>query len=376
MLNASTDAKTRNYGARTEGIWNFNKGKLYSGLDYRVEGAEGIRTREFLLGPNAGKTVMDNAWQDGQISKTGIFGEYQINANSINYIVSARVEYNQSSVQDPSPEFLEVYSETDVQQLNTNFSFGLQKRWNPSFKTGLHLGRGLRSGSLTERFINYFPVGQDPYELIGNPNLEPESNNQIDLNVEWQNNNTTFNIDLYASYINDYITSIIDPTLNPRIASSPGVRRFENIDEAFKTGFEFSWNQSLGNSLNHQLAIAYTYAQDLERDEPLPETPPLDLRYTLNGSYLNGKLSPGLTLRHTLSQNRISTEYGETETPSFSLIDIRLAYEISNNINIELGVNNLLDELYYEHLNRSVRGSTDPIYAQGRNLFTKLNIHF
>lgn len=376
MMNARTSAKTQNYGARTEGHWIFNEAKLFAGADLRVEGAEGTRTREFLLGPNAGKTLFDNAWQDGQIRKTGIFGEYQHRAGTINVILSGRAEYNQSSIQDPSPEFIEVYPETDANQMNISFSAGVQKRWNQAFKTGIYLGHGLRSGSLTERFINYFPVGQDPFELIGNPNLKSEINNQIDLSFEWKKNKTALNLDLYASYIEDYISSVIDPNLSPRLPMSPGVRRYENIDEAFKTGFEFNWNQSLGYGLNQQLAVAYTYAQDLERDEALPETPPMDLRYTLSGQYIEGKLSPELTLRHVLSQNRISTEYGETETPSFSLIDVQLGYDISNNIKFKLGVNNLLDELYYEHLNRSVRGSTDPIYAQGRNVFTKLNIHF
>ena len=47
MLNASTAAKTFNYGGRTEGIWNFSASNLFAGADFRREGAEGIRTREF-----------------------------------------------------------------------------------------------------------------------------------------------------------------------------------------------------------------------------------------------------------------------------------------------------------------------------------------
>jgi len=78
MLNAETFATTYNYGGRTEGVWNLGRGKVYAGADLRVEGAEGTRVREFLMGPMAGKTVEDNAWQDGRISKTGFFAEYCI----------------------------------------------------------------------------------------------------------------------------------------------------------------------------------------------------------------------------------------------------------------------------------------------------------
>ncbi|MGC9343610.1 MAG: hypothetical protein ACP5E3_12980, partial [Bacteroidales bacterium] len=76
-MNAETEAKTYNYGGRTEGIWHFSNARLYAGLDLRVEGARGEREREFLMGPNAGNTVMDNAWQHGQISKTGIFRNFR-----------------------------------------------------------------------------------------------------------------------------------------------------------------------------------------------------------------------------------------------------------------------------------------------------------
>jgi len=43
---------------------------------------------------------------------------------------------------------------------------------------------------------------------------------------------------------------------------------------------------------------------------------------------------------------------------------------------LSAGVNNLLDEAYYEHLNRSVRGANAPILARGRNFYASLNIVF
>jgi iron complex outermembrane receptor protein len=61
----------------------------------------------------------------------------------------------------------------------------MQRYLGESISTALWLGRAQRSGSLTERFINYFPVGQDPYEMLGNPQLLPEVNNQADLTFAW-----------------------------------------------------------------------------------------------------------------------------------------------------------------------------------------------
>ena len=190
--------------------------------------------------------------------------------------------------------------------------------------------------------------------------------------------NTTWfiNATLFGAYLTDYISSIIDPALSPRLPMSPGVRRYINIDEAYKTGFEFSWSQQISSTIQHQLAIAYTYAQDVERDEPLPEIAPLDVNYNLIGNFLNDKLSTSLRFRFVADQNRNSTEFGETPTPSFTLVDVNIGYQILNDLRLDAGVQNIFDENYYEHLNRSVGGTINPIFAPGRNVFVNLNYNF
>jgi iron complex outermembrane receptor protein len=375
-LNAETEATTFNAGARTEGNWVFSRGQLFTGADLRVEGAEGIRVREFLMGPNAGKIFTDNAWQKGRISKTGLFFEYQLTTDLLQYIFSGRVELNSADIKDPSEEFTRVNEKTGSIQLNPNMSLGVVKGIGDGVKTGVWIGRAQRSGSLTERYINYFPVGQDPYEMLGNPSLHPEVNNQLDLTFEWSTNSASLDIDLFASYLQQYISSVIDTSLTPRLPSSPGVRQYVNIDDVFKTGFEVNWSQQLPLNLQHHLGIAYTYAQDLDRKDPLPEVAPFDLRYTLKGSYLDHKLRPEVTFRYVMEQSRISEEFGETVTPSFTLVDLKLSFQPTHMLRLSAGVNNLLDAAYYEHLSRSVRGTSDPIYAPGRCFMGSVNISF
>ncbi len=376
MLNAQTNATTYNFGGRTEGIWNFEKSNLFAGADFRKEGAEGIREREFLMGPNAGNTVEDNAWQDGYIVKSSVFGEYHLKSKSIQFILSSRMELNSADINDPADEFLQANGEAEITQFNPSFSFGATRGIGKGLTLGVWLGRAQRSAGLTERYINYFPVGQDPYELLGNPQLDPEVNNQLDLSFKWNKTNTSLSVDLFAGYLQDFISSFIDDSLIPRLPTSPGVRQFVNIENAFKTGFEINWKEQLLVGLQQQIGVAYTYAQDLERNEPLPEIAPLDLRYTLIGDYLNGKLQPELTFRHVLQQSRVSTEFGETATPSFSLLDVKLGYQLNNSARITAGVNNLFNENYYEHLNRSVRGNNLPLFAPGRNAFASINFVF
>ena len=134
MLNAETFATTYYYGGRTEGVWKLPNGKVYTGADLRVEGAEGTRVREFLMGPMVGNIVEDNAWQDGRISKTGLFAEYQINGEIFDYIASGRLELNTADVNDPTQEFTQVNLETQITQVNPNLSLGILKDFGISFK--------------------------------------------------------------------------------------------------------------------------------------------------------------------------------------------------------------------------------------------------
>ncbi len=376
-VNAETAAKTRTYGGRTEGIWKFGQASLFAGADLRVEEAEGSRVREFIAGPNAGRTFTDNAWQNGRIIKSGFFAEYRLLSGSTQFVFSSRLEVNDAQISSAEEEFTRVYPDTETTQVNPSLSLGGVKSLGDHYSVGLWLGRAQRSGGLTERYINYFPVGQDPFEMLGNPQLDPEINNQLDLTVSYERPGTIIGLDLFAAYLQDYISSVIDTTLTARLPNSPGVRQFINIGQAWKTGFELSWSQALTAGLQHQVTMAYTYGQDLEREEPLPEIAPLDLRYKLTGSFFNNKLQPQLVWRYVADQQRVSDEFGETSTPSFTTLDATVSYHFSDLLRGSLGIQNIFDETYYEHLNRTARGSDPrPIFAPGRNVFVSLSLKF
>ena len=374
-MNAETTAKTRNFGGRTETEWLFENDRMYIGADLRYENATGTRKRDFLMGPNAGKSFKDKVWQNSNILKSGFFAEYQYNTDNYIFIFSGRLEMNSSDLSDPADEFTEIYNELSETQFNPSISLGSVRSFG-EYKFGLWLGRAQRSGSLTERFINYFPVGLDPYEMLGNPQLEAEINNQADLTFEWNRESSKLNLDFFTSYLQDYISSEIDTSLTPRMPGSPGVRQFRNIGDALKAGFEMNWIQDVFMGMQFQISMAYTYGQDLENNEPLPEIAPLDFRYVLSGHYFGNRLHPEVYFRHCLEQTRVSKEYGESETPAFSVVNFRISYDIYENFKMTLGVNNLFDEEYYEHLSRSVRGKGSlPIYEPGRSVYVSMNMN-
>jgi iron complex outermembrane receptor protein len=375
MMNARTPANTQNSGARTEGFWLHGMAKLYTGLDFKTEAAQGIREREFLMGPNAGKTFFDNAWQDSRINKTGAFASYHIPLGEYMFSLAGRLEINQAKAKDTVEEFVNVNPETEVTQLNPGISAGLKRNLGENFSLGFWLARVSRSGSITERYINYFPVGVDPYEMLGNPDLNPETNNQMDLVFGYNRSRISVELNLFAAYLTNYITAEITE-LTPRLPTSPGVRQYINIDRAIKTGFETSFNHLIGYGFRQQLMFAYTYGQNLILTEPLPEIAPFDLRYAIMGSHINKRLNTAIRLRYVLDQNRISESFGETATPDFMLLDLDASYDITGFMAAKMGIQNLFDKAYYEHLNRPIGVNRVPMYAPGRNFFFMLSFKF
>ncbi len=374
-VDAETSATTQNYGGRTEGRWMRGKGVWYAGLDLRVDKADGYRTRLFLMGPNEGKSLHDNIWQDSRITKVGLFSEYQMPLSDWRLVLAGRIEVNQANAREPAPEFSALYDDVAILQINPSFSAGATKGFDTGISLGFWLGRAQRSASLTERYINFLPVGSDPYEMVGNPELSSEVNYQTDWTVGWKNRVSQLNLTLFASFLTNFISSEIRNDLEPAMPSAPGVRQFMNLDEAFRTGFEASWGQQLLVGLQHRFQVAYTYADDLDNKEPLPEIAPLDLRYRLTGSYLDNKLLPEISVRHVIKQHRIADSYGETKTPAFTVLDMLVRYQPSLTTSFSVGAYNVLDEAYYEHLSRSVRdASQSPLYAPGRSFILTMAI--
>ena len=376
MVNAQTSAKTYNAGGRSELQFEFNSDHLFVGTDMHIENAKGTRQRDMLMGPMAGKTLYDNVWQDALIRKNGLFAEYHLQRDSYYLVFSSRLELNHAEAQDADSNFAGLYSKLSSDYINPAFSLGGTKNLTENFSLGLWLGTVQRSGSLAERYINFFPIGLDPYELVGNPKLKPETNNQIDLVFNYKTEKTAINIDLFSSFLRNYISSEIRSDWAPRMSTSPGVRQFVNIDKALHTGFEASWQQILSSFLQHKAELAFTYGQNTTNDEPLPEIPPMEFRYRLIGSFIKNKLRAEASFRHAFAQNRIAESYGETKSPAFDVVDLNTSYKIIPALSFSFSIKNVFDEAYYEHLARSIRNTEGrPIYSPGRSFYFSLSYH-
>lgn len=375
MMNASTPAETENFGYRSELQKLSENAQFYLGLDYKSESAEGEREREFVIGPNAGMKLYDNPWQKGKIEKSSVFSSYAYQLGIHSFHASARIEYNRAQSLNTEEAFEDFYETTNANQVNPAISLGYKAEWSDKLSTAIWLARAQRSAGLTERYINYFAVGMDPYELLGNPGLKAEKNNQMDWIISYDEINWQAEVNLFASYLTDYIGGE-KTNLQPKLMNSPGVRQFVNIGEVFKTGFEFNFNHLISENFSQSAQLAYTYAENLSWEEPLAEIAPLDLRYSISANFLDNRGLISLNFRYVDQQNRVSTEFGEMDSPSFYLLGFESSFKFTTDWQLKLGASNLLNQAYYEHLNRPILATGEKIYAPGRNFYTMLIYRF
>lgn len=386
-------------GGRLELTWRLTDyWQLYTGTDALLIRRDGVRNR-LVKTTMAGAPLdpplafTDKIWQDAYVDTYGLFAEtrYQFNeTTSLN--AGLRYDLVSAETQDPEEDFQAYYPNLD-QRLEHNLSttISLQKIIHPNHQLEFAFGRGVRSANMAERFINHFQVGQDNFEYIGNPNLKAEINNQFEIAYSGKKkyqtsiNQLNWGASVYYSYFQNYIVALIDETktrkfmpnqepLNPKV--------FQNLDKAYKTGFEANLAIQFFTNFTFSTQIAYVYTKNQDLNEALPLTPPLRSNFSLR--YNHHKFWAAIDYRLVSSQSDLATSFGENQTtPAYQLLDLRLGYEILPQLNLGAAVLNLFDTFYFDHLNFAFRNQantglsgmerlTDP----GRNFTFFVNYNF
>ncbi|MDZ7615172.1 MAG: TonB-dependent receptor [Flavobacteriaceae bacterium] len=193
----------------------------------------------------------------------------------------------------------------------------------------------------------------------------------MELWGQFKNENYQFGASFFYSYLEDFISAIVDPdlprkfmpTMEPKFA-----KRFINLDKAYQTGFEAFFNYYLTAQLILETDISYTYGQNEDFDEPLPQVTPLTGHIGIK--YDQKKYWVNLKSRLVDSQDRVAVSFGEEETPGFATFDISAGFVPFKGLSIGAAILNIFDKAYYEHLNFAYNGAdllSGRIYEPGRN---------
>jgi iron complex outermembrane receptor protein len=390
------DVHAINTGGRATLTTQLTNSRFLFGLDYENVQKDGLRTGTMeMMG-----TISINKkklWHDANIQNVGLFAEYKTSFSTYEVNAGIRGDYNWARSGDTLKVFhddIDYFNDVNAQYLNLSASVAITKKVNAWIDLTLALGRGTRSPNMLERYIKLLPVGYDNYDYLGNPQLKPETNNEIDLTIQTRNTGIgDVYLNFFYSYVQDYITANLLPpsVITAQSQGVFGVKQFENTGHIISKGFELGYQSPVKYKLGGGLTAALTYATipsvtkylttDGEitdaveiSDDAVPEIPPLEANLNVHYRLLKGNLTPKVTLRYVADQRHTSEAFYEEDTPGFTLLNLSIVYTINKYAKLNCGINNVFDRAYYEHLNRRIIGSKENLYEPGRVIYTTLSI--
>ncbi len=377
-----TPVTSNTLGGKLEfGLTPSTKWMIFAGFDADVikrDGHKYVTINKNPAGVPLNKPVEKqfSVWQDATTQDYGVFFEsnYML-ASNLTANAGIRADYNLAHAEIPDKAFAQLYGGDikDIDEVNIGGNISLKYSKN-DLQIQLAYGRGTRSASMVERYINRFSIGVDSRDYIGNPYLKPEVNNQIDLSVNKYFHKFSIGGNVFYSLMQNYITARINSYFmvgeNTGGCGSGPIRapkQFWNVD-AYQYGFEGFFKYNITSNLLFSSDFAYTYAQNTTYKEPLAQIAPLvshiGVKWEKSAYWLD------LRTRIVGTQDRYSKSFDESETPGFSILDFRAGVKVLKGLTIGGAALNILDKAYYNHLNFSYINSDKNqgrILEPGRN---------
>ncbi|MBZ0183215.1 MAG: hypothetical protein K8F60_12235 [Melioribacteraceae bacterium] len=229
------------------------------------------------------------------------------------------------------------------------FSVGVKEKINNNIGAGLLAETSTETPTLESQFISVRrPMGNPTW--VGNTNLNTPIKGGLKGYLFWD---PVF-LEIYAVNVWNYVEPI------KLLKNNLPFQSFHNIN-AYMLGFNFEVNYGIVN-----FSANYTFAKNRTSGNPLSEIAPLKLKTVLVSPKIYGF---DIFIRHTFSdaQTRVDPILNETSTPQWNKIDMGLSYNW-NYLTLSLEVENLTNELYYQHLSylRNPFSSGASVYENGR----------
>ncbi|HCW3115178.1 TonB-dependent receptor domain-containing protein [Citrobacter amalonaticus] len=240
-------------------------------------------------------------------------------------------------------------------QFGDHWSPRLYGVWNVASDWTLKGGvsSGFKTPGITETDPNFGSVAYVG-DIYGNPNLKPEKSVTQELGLLYNNNEgLSGGVTLFNNQFKDKITTVACPETQCKpVPNQYGAYplTFANVGKAVTRGVEADLNFSVNDKITVENNYTYTYSQQKSgeyKGKPLTKLPKHQFTSTVNYQ-LNESVKTWLTMNF---RSKDSENVGGTEqtllpirAPSFALFDFGTDYSVSKNVNVKVGISNLLDK--------------------------------
>ncbi|WP_300648125.1 TonB-dependent copper receptor [Paenalcaligenes sp.] len=364
------------WGGRVAGQWQLGAAvTLDAGVDYQNSRHRVRRSMGAMPYKDEPRV------KDAHFTNTGVFAEMQW-AMSAQQRWIGGLRFDRATVQDT----------------RANTGMGNMLKPNPTHDKKRH--ETLPSGFFRyeqdlEHTTLYAGVGHvqrmpDYWELIS-PNMgpagsvnafeaiQPEKTTQLDIGLNYQKENLSAWASAYVGQINDYIL------FDYLSGGMMGMRSQARNIQARIMGAEMGADYVLSPNWKVGANAAYAWGKNRSDGRALPQMPPLEARF--NVDYERHGWSAGAVWRVVAKQTRYARYQGNVvgkdfgASAGFSTLALHAGYQPNKTVRFTLGVDNVFDKAYAEHLNLAGNAGfgyagTTIVKDPGRTVWATLNVNF
>ncbi|WP_457606077.1 TonB-dependent receptor [Nitratifractor sp.] len=211
--------------------------------------------------------------------------------------------------------------------------------------------------------------------MVGNDNLDPVRNYEIDAGVEWNGGGWNGRIKGFYSYLQDDI--LLNATLQPG-------GKYENAD-AYLYGVELQGTYLFSDNLDFDASLTWLRGKKVDpltgqSDTDLPDVPPLRFVAGVNWSPLENTTLRAEFLA-SARWSHIDSENGEQTIGGWGVVNLKAQRSWGEHLEVTVGVDNLLDKTYavsntYKDLTLVSDGTTMILNEPGRYFYTNIRYKF
>jgi iron complex outermembrane receptor protein len=244
------------------------------------------------------------------------------------------------------------------------------------FSFSLNLSSGLRNPHVSELLSEGGHSAAQRYE-IGDVNLKPESGNQLDFSIKYDNEHVNILVNPFVNFLSNYIY------LEPTDSAVDGFQVFyyRQVNKAILLGGEavFHYHPHFLHDFHLESTFSFVYGEN-QNNEALSFIPQPRLSTQLTYNFDNDKKRAfaisDFTIQHQYFGNQNRTVDFELASSNYNLLNVGLNSNITLNSGyiaiLGVGVHNVINEEYIDHLS-ALKNYNIP--NSGRNFYVSLKLN-
>ncbi|TQV71021.1 TonB-dependent receptor [Aliikangiella marina] len=361
-----TDSNSKTTGAKWLKRWSTEQSVWQTVIDWQNIERDANRFMGMMGIPNI---LQARIWPDNTLEIFGIAveNEYRFSDSAR---IKAGVRFDQVTAEangllDPTIGTLyeNYYGQVQPRSNEDNWS-GFTRFYSISDQSLYWLGLSstVRTADATERYLgagNINPM----MRWIGNPNIDPERHNQIELGGKWNFASGWHELSIYYNQVDDFILRD-RARMQTDILLMDGATIYRNADVTL-SGFEWTLRSDITDSWSFNANLAYVKGDNDDTNVPLYQIPPVEGLIQLVNHHAD--LAYFIDIRFADSQDKVDdnmmtgSALDAGPSDSWQAIDLKARYNLNQSWQISVGINNLFDETYAYHVSRA---NLDPFNPQ------------